>query len=90
MSGAVVVIAIILAVGAVYVLLPLALGAYIRFHRPKEVSCPQTKEPATVRLDARHAAATSVTGATRLTMLGCSNWPERRDCDRACLNQLAP
>ncbi len=82
------VIAIIVGVGLVYVLMPLALEAYVRFRKMREVTCPETMEQAAIRLDAKHAALTSAMGVTRLRTLNCSRWPERHDCDRGCLNQL--
>ncbi len=88
MSAPLMVMAIVVGVGAIYVLLPVALTAYASFRQAREVACPETKEAAFIRLDAKYAAATSAIGATKLRILGCSRWPERGDCGRACLSQV--
>ena len=82
-------LAIIVAVGLVYVLVPLALEAYMHFRNRTEVVCPATMDAAFVQVDARHAAATAVLGRTEFAVLECSKWPERRSCERLCTNQMA-
>jgi hypothetical protein len=88
MSMPLVTVAVILVIGAIYVLLPLALGAYLRFRKPREVICPEINAAALVRFDARYAAATAALGATDLRLVGCARWPERGDCDRRCASQV--
>ena len=79
----------IAAIGITYGLLPVALSAFADFRKPREVICPENAEPAMVTVDATYAAMTSVVGMNRLRLEGCSRWPERGACDRACLSQLA-
>lgn len=81
-------LASILAVGATYVLMPVGLSVFAEFRKPREVTCPENANPAQVNVDARYAAMTSVIGAQRVRLTGCSRWPDRAGCDRACLRQL--
>ena len=78
----------IIAVGAVYVLLPVVTDTLRRFRGRRTVICPETGKPASVRLDATRAAATSVFGTPDLRLTECDRWPERRDCDRECVRQI--
>ncbi len=78
----------ILIVGAVYVLVPVMVSEYGEYLKPRDVICPQTKEPAVVTVNARYAALTSAIGAKSLRLAGCSQWPQQSGCDRSCLNQL--
>ncbi len=81
-------LASILAVGATYVLAPVGLSVFAEFRKPREVTCPENANPAQVAVDARYAAMTSVIGAQRLRLTGCSRGPDRAGCDRGCLRQL--
>jgi hypothetical protein len=88
MSGPLIVLAIVIAIGAIYVLLPVALTTYASFRQAREVLCPDANAAASIRLDAKYAAAMSAIGASKLRIMGCSRWPERGDCGRACLSQI--
>lgn len=79
----------IAAIGVTYVLLPVGLSVFAEFKKPKELICPENGQPARVAVDATYAAMTSVAGMNKLRLYGCSRWPERGACDRACLSQLA-
>jgi len=81
-------LAAIAAIGVIYVLLPVALSVFAEFREPKQVTCPESSEPARVLVDARHAAVTSAVGLRTLRLRGCSRWPHRGGCDRSCLSQL--
>ena len=76
---------VIAAIGLVYVVAPIALGAYFRYRRPRTVACPETGLAEEVRIDAWHAAATAVPGPIRLAIDDCSRWPERAGCRQRCL-----
>jgi hypothetical protein len=82
-------IGIIAAIGVLYCLLPVGLGVFAEFKEPKEVICPENGEPAQIKVDASYAAMTSAVGMDRRRLQGCSRWPERGACNRACLGQLA-
>jgi hypothetical protein len=83
-------IAIILSIGAIYVLIPVSLSVYSEFRKPREVLCPEDNQSALVNVDARHAAATAAFGAQSLRLSGCSRWPERAGCHEGCLGQITP
>jgi hypothetical protein len=90
MNTALTLMAAVIAVGAVYVLLPVIADTFRRFRKEKAVVCPETGRPATVRLDAKVAAATSVFGRPKIRMTDCDRWPERRDCGQECLSGITP
>jgi hypothetical protein len=80
---------VIAAIGISYVLLPVGLSVFADFRKPKEVICPDNGKLAQVAVDATYAAMTSAVGMNRLRLDRCSRWPERGDCNRGCLSQLA-
>lgn len=51
--------------------------------RGTEVLCPDSGEVALVRRSPAAAMRAVVTGETP-PVLGCSRWPEKAGCDRAC------
>jgi hypothetical protein len=77
----------VVVLGLYLVLRPVA-GAYLKFRGTRLITCPETKAPAAVEVDAKHAAATAFLGQPALRLQDCSRWPERRDCDQACLKQI--
>ena len=79
----------IAAIGITYVLLPVGLSVFADFRKPREVICPDNGNLAHVTVDAACAAMTSAVGMNRLRLDRCSRWPERGDCNRGCLSQLA-
>jgi len=71
-------------------LLPLALWLreiYRQYSGSRLVGCPENQQPAAVSIDARHAAATGVDGCPDLRLSECTRWPERSNCNQACLSQ---
>ena len=83
-----IVIGAIVAVGAIYVVLPVFLDAYRRFRGTRLVTCPETQHTAAVEVDARHAAIGAAVGTSQLRLRECSRWPEREDCGQECLRQI--
>jgi hypothetical protein len=78
-----------LVAGAV-ILLPLALRLreiYARYSGGRLVACPENQQSAAVSVDARHAAMTGIDGHPDLRLCDCTRWPERANCDQACLSQ---
>jgi len=68
---------------------------YRRFRGRRLVTCPATKKPAAVTVDASKAAVSAALGEPRLRIQDCSCWPqpqpgqgERRRCGQACLAQI--
>ena len=84
---------LLLVVGIVFVLscLPLLvnfLRARRRFSGGITVTCPETHRAATIRLDAVHAAATSLTGEPDLKVKSCNRWGGKvGHCHEQCLGE---
>lgn len=76
----------LLALGAVVT--SLTLNVYRRFRGTRLITCPETRAPAAVALDARRAALGAARGRTELRVARCSRWPERRACDQACVPEI--
>ena len=60
---------------------------YERYSGGRPVECPENQRPAVVSIDLRHAAATVMEGSPRLRLCDCTRWPERSQCNQACLSQ---
>ncbi|MBI2000946.1 MAG: hypothetical protein HYT85_13200 [candidate division NC10 bacterium] len=85
MSHPWVVVIAVLAVAALYVLLPLVADTFRRFRSRRMLSCPETGGKAEVGIDASRAALTSALGRPQLRAEDCSLWPEKKDCGQECL-----
>ena len=59
-----------------------------KFRGKMLVTCPETREPAAVKLSLWRAAIKGIAGRKELELCDCSRWPERRDCDQDCLEQV--
>ena len=84
-----IVLASIVGVSIVYVLLPVVVGAFLRFRGRRQLSCPETGRTAAVGVDAGWAAITSAFRHPLLRVESCSLWPERQGCGQNCLALLA-
>jgi hypothetical protein len=89
MSAPMLTIMVIVAIGLVYVALPVMADVYARFRRRRTVVCPETGLDATVRIDAWHAALTAIPGPPRRYVAECSRWPEHAMCRQECLSDPA-
>jgi hypothetical protein len=69
-------------------LLVLALNLYRKFRGQRVVTCPETCAPAGVELNAARATVSELFGVARLRLESCSRWPEQKDCDQWCLEQI--
>jgi hypothetical protein len=84
---------VLLILGIVLVLscippLVLFLRARRRFSGARLLRCPETKHVAVVRLDAVHAAATSLTGDPELRVSSCNRWDGPvGHCEEGCLSE---
>ena len=65
-----------------------ALQTYLKFRGKRLVSCPETHQPAAVRVAAGKAAFEATIRNGRLTLSECSRWPEREACGQECLAQI--
>jgi hypothetical protein len=52
------------------------------------ITCPAAEQSVAVELGAWHAARTAAFGTPELRVDNCSLWPERRNCDQACLLEI--
>ena len=83
--------ALVVAIAAVFLAIVVArlARAWRRYRGERVIACPETRQPAGVEVDARHAAATALGGAPELRLSNCSRWPERAGCGQPCLSQIA-
>jgi hypothetical protein len=65
-----------------------ALRTYLKFRGKMLVSCPETHQPAGVRVAAVKAALKATVGNAQLRLSECSRWPEREACGQQCLQQI--
>lgn len=86
-----------MAIGATVLIALIALmGAYVawrvwealRFRGEMLVRCPETHEPAAVKVNVARAAAKLLAGRQARELSDCSRWPERGECDQGCLGQV--
>lgn len=76
----------VVAIGVLYVLLPVAGMTWAAHRLPRALACPETGTPARVVPDAWRAALTVLVGRPRPGVLDCSLWPGRRGCGQGCLS----
>lgn len=81
------ILTIIVAV-VLYLVAPKMVGTYLTYRGKRIITCPETRRPAGIEVDAAHAAFTSATGYRDLRLKSCSRWPEREDCGQQCLLQV--
>lgn len=81
-------IAAILALGMVYVLLPVFANEQRKFRGKRLVTCPETARTAAVELDATHAALRAIAGGHDLKIRECSRWPARQNCAQECVREI--
>ena len=65
-----------------------AIRMYMTFRGKRLVSCPETHQPAAVRVGAGKAAVEAMVGKKELRLTECSRWPEKRDCPQDCMAQI--
>lgn len=87
MTGTLFVIIVLAGVAAFFA--GVALRAYWKFRGVRVVTCPETRQPAAVQVDAGHAAVSAAWDHAELRLERCSRWPERGDCAQPCLKQIA-
>ncbi len=85
MSDPGLVITAILALAALYVLLPRVTHVLARYRVARVLPCPETGAKAELGIDASRAAFTSAFGRPHLRAKQCSLWPERKGCAEGCL-----
>lgn len=75
----------LIAIAIVFVVVPVALGTYTAYRRPKDVRCPADGSAATIQVEAGRAALAEVAGVHAHSIATCSLWPERAGCNEACV-----
>jgi hypothetical protein len=79
---------IILVAGA-FIGIIMALRTYLKYSRKSLVTCPETRMPAAVHVNAGKAALDVLEGKhARIRLDRCSCWPEREHCGQECLSQI--
>jgi len=61
---------------------------YLRFRGQRVVTCPETRTPAGVAVNAWYASIDGLLGKPRLRLQSCSRWPERAGCGEKCLREI--
>ena len=79
---------LVLMVGALAFGAAKVLQTYFKYRGQREVTCPETKRPAAVHVDAIKAARVAMTGKQWIGLDQCSRWPERQNCGQDCLSQV--
>ena len=59
-----------------------------RYRGTQIVTCPETKRPAIVEVDALHASLTSTVGLADIRLQDCTRWPIKGQCGQECLIDL--
>ncbi len=85
MKTALITIAMVVALGGLYVLLPLVINTFQRYRNKRVMTCPETGSLAEVDIDSRRAALTSAIGRPLVRIKNCTLWPKRKGCDEDCL-----
>ncbi|MFQ5684942.1 MAG: hypothetical protein ACE5HC_16940 [Candidatus Binatia bacterium] len=78
-------IGVIIALAALYVLVPLIIHTFQRYRKKRVLKCPQTDGLAEVDIDAPRAAFYSALGKQLLKVKACTLWPKKKGCDERCL-----
>lgn len=64
-------------------------AAYRKYNAERLLTCPDNHATVVVRVDNIRAARTAVeTGEPVVRLNRCTRWPEKADCDQACLQSL--
>src|SRR5689334_7292899 len=79
---------LILAFAVLYWIVRQMVGSFMKFRGKRVITCPETRKPAGVEVDAAHAALSSAIGDLDLRLRSCSRWPDRQDCGQECLLQV--
>lgn len=88
MSKPFILIGAIVAIGLVYVAIPMAVEAYRHWVRPRIVTCPHQHVAAEVTVKPWRAALTSLIRKPSLAVKSCTYWPECHGCDESCRDEL--
>jgi len=59
-----------------------------KYRGQRIVTCPETKKPAIVEVDALHASLTSTIRLPDIRLENCTRWPIKGQCGQECLTEL--
>ena len=83
-------IAVVLSLIAIALIIRTVVRGYRRYSGLRTVTCPETKEQATVLVEARHVVESWLFGRAGARIVTCSRWPEHADCGHLCVTQIGP
>jgi len=78
-------VTMVLALGLLYVVVPVVWHTYREYRDRRTVVCPETGTSAEVDFDARKTAWTAAYRTPKPEIRGCSLWPERSGCAQRCI-----
>jgi hypothetical protein len=81
-------IAIIILAAALWFGIRWLVRSSSRYRGTRIVTCPETKRPAIVEVDALHASLTSTVGFADIRLQECTRWPIKGQCGQECLMDL--
>jgi hypothetical protein len=81
-------IAIIIIAAALRVCIRWLVRSSSRYRGTRIVTCPETKKPTIVEVDALHASLTSAVGLPDIRLKDCTRWPIKEQCGQECLMDL--
>ena len=81
-------IAIIILAVALWFSFRWLVRSFSRYGGTRIVTCPETKQPTIVEVDALHASLTSTVGLPDIRLEECSRWPIKKQCGQECLMEL--
>jgi hypothetical protein len=81
-------IAIIAIAAALWFGIRWLVRTFSRYRGSRTITCPETKRPAVVEVDALHASLTSTVGLPDIRLKDCSRWPIKEQCGQECLMDL--
>jgi hypothetical protein len=64
------------------------LRVYFRFHGPRLVTCPETRQATVVKVAAKSVGVQAIWDKRCLQLSECSRWPARENCGQECLRQI--
>jgi hypothetical protein len=83
------VIAGVILIAGTFTGLIMAARTYLKYRSKSLVTCPETRKPAAVNVDAGKAARDALKGKhIRIRLDQCSRWPEHKHCGQECLSQI--
>ena len=66
----------------------MATRTYLKYRGKRLVTCPETRNPAAVHVNAGKAVVDVLGKHGRIRLDQCSHWPERERCGQECLSQI--